>query len=178
MVFNTGFTITVTVNWYVPLFLHKHNANSAQRSRSCFLRQVNSDADLDERIYKLGEFLQNVISVLLYISVLILVVFELGAKRIGLLFSGAELDFRLDPTKVADIPDMISGDEVFSDGCGLMSKKLAIYVSKAKRIIFRGKRYTPCVFQIRYFFISLRSALISRLQVFGVQMRLNDSPPA
>jgi regulator of nonsense transcripts 1 len=92
--------------------------------------------------------LQNVISVLLSPSVLILV-FKLGAKRIGLLFSGAELDFHLNPAKVIDIPDMTSGDEVFSDGCGLMSKKLAIYVSKAKKVIFRSKRYTPCVFQIR-----------------------------
>ena len=73
-----------------------------------------------------------------------------GAKRIGLLFSSAEIDFSLDPQYISDIPDLTAGDENFSDGCGLMSKRLAIFVAKAKRIIFRGQRYTPTVFQIRY----------------------------
>jgi hypothetical protein len=72
-----------------------------------------------------------------------------GAKRIGLLFSEAQLDWNLDPQWVADIPDIKSGDEIFSDGCGLISRRLAIQLSKARRIIFRGARYTPTVFQIR-----------------------------
>ena len=74
-----------------------------------------------------------------------------GAKRIGLLFSGASLDFTLDPQKTLDIPDMMVGEEVFSDGCGLMSRNLAIQVAKRKVIKFRNKRYTPTVFQIRCF---------------------------
>jgi regulator of nonsense transcripts 1 len=74
----------------------------------------------------------------------------IGAKRIGLLFSSAELDFTLDPCLTADIEDIVSGDENFSDGCGLMSRALAVDVSKSKKIIFREQRYTPCVFQIRY----------------------------
>ncbi|KAG6889600.1 hypothetical protein C0995_016126 [Termitomyces sp. Mi166 len=72
------------------------------------------------------------------------------AKRIGLLFSEAQLDWQLDPKYIADILDIKSGDEIFSDGCGLMSKRFAVQVSKAKKIIFRSVRYTPSVFQIRY----------------------------
>jgi len=41
------------------------------------------------------------------------------------------------------------GDENFSDGCGLMSRRLAVALSKTKKIMFRGARYTPAVFQIR-----------------------------
>ena len=74
-----------------------------------------------------------------------------GAKRIGLLFSGASLDFTLDPQKTLDIPDMTVGEEVFSDGCGLMARNLAIQVAKRKGIKFRNKRYTPTIFQIRCF---------------------------
>lgn len=72
-----------------------------------------------------------------------------GAKRIGLLFSSADIDYLLDPKHVADIPDITVGDELFSDGCGLISRWLAIQLSKSKKIIFRGRRYTPTVFQIR-----------------------------
>lgn len=73
-----------------------------------------------------------------------------GAKRIGLLFSEAQVDLDLDPRWVQDIPDIKAGDELFSDGCGLISKRLAIQLSKKKRVIFRDFRYTPSVFQIRY----------------------------
>ena len=74
-----------------------------------------------------------------------------GAKRIGLLFSGAVQDYNLDPKMTLDIPDMTVGEEVFSDGCGLMAKYLAMQVAKKKGIKFRNRRYTPTVFQIRYF---------------------------
>ena len=75
---------------------------------------------------------------------------RLGAKRIGLLFSAAELDIQLDPKWITDIDDIENADTNFSDGCGLMSKHWAIQVSKTKRIIFRNQRYVPCVLQIRY----------------------------
>lgn len=39
-----------------------------------------------------------------------------GAKRIGLLFSGAEIDWDLDPALTKDIPDITIGEELFSDG--------------------------------------------------------------
>lgn len=73
----------------------------------------------------------------------------LGAKRIGLLFSEAKADWNLDPSWTADIEDISSGGEVFSDGCGLISKRFAVALSKHKKVIFRGRLYTPCVFQIR-----------------------------
>ncbi|KAJ7446567.1 RNA-directed RNA polymerase [Mycena latifolia] len=114
-----------------------HHSNSQLRSRSCFLREANSDAELDVRIYRLGDF-ERLMSA------------AKRAKRIGLLFSEAQVDYNLDPRLVKDIADIESGDELFSDGCGLISKWLAIQLAKKKKIIFRGVRYTPCVFQIRY----------------------------
>lgn len=68
-----------------------------------------------------------------------------------MLFSGASLDFTLDPQMTLDIPDITVGEDIFSDGCGLMAKRFAIQVAKMKKIKFRNKRYTPTVFQIRYF---------------------------
>ncbi|KAF4607757.1 hypothetical protein EYR40_000092 [Pleurotus pulmonarius] len=114
-----------------------HHSNSQLRSRSCFMRAARSDEELDRRIYAMGDFgrIMNVAK---------------RAKRIGLLFSGAEIDWQLDPRYVLDIRDIKSGDELFSDGCGLISRKFLVQLSKAKRIIFRGSRYTPCVIQIRY----------------------------
>lgn len=73
-----------------------------------------------------------------------------GAKRIGLLFSEAQVDYQLDPKYTADISDIKSGDEIFSDGCGLISQRLSIQLSRAKKIVFRGNRYTPTVVQIRW----------------------------
>lgn len=127
----------------------------AQRGRSCFLRQAKSDAELDDRIYRLGDFgkIMNVAKRWLLAVLLVPAIkshcMPLGAKRIGLLFSEAQIDYRLDPRYIADIPDIKSGDEVFSDGCGLISKNLAVQLSRSKKIIFRGVRYTPGVFQIR-----------------------------
>jgi regulator of nonsense transcripts 1 len=76
------------------------------------------------------------------------IVFQ-GAKRIGLLFSEAEVYWDLNPELTADIPDIKVGDEVFSDGCGLISRRFANLLSHKKHIIFRTSRYTPSVFQIR-----------------------------
>ncbi|KIY70984.1 RdRP-domain-containing protein [Cylindrobasidium torrendii FP15055 ss-10] len=114
-----------------------HHSASQLKERRCFLRRANTDAELDERIYQLGDFgkIMNPAK---------------RAKRIGLLYSESQVDYILNPILKEDIHDLQYGDEVFSDGCGLMSRKLAIEVSKKKKIIFRGKRYTPSVFQIRY----------------------------
>ncbi|KAG5352321.1 hypothetical protein C0989_002856 [Termitomyces sp. Mn162] len=114
-----------------------HHSNSQLRGRSCFVREATTDKELDDRIYALGDYgkIMNVAK---------------RAKRIGLLFSEAQLDWQLEPKYIADIPDIKSGDEIFSDGCGLMSKHFAVQVSRKKKIIFRGVRYTPSVFQIRY----------------------------
>lgn len=118
------------------------------------MREANTDAELDDRIYKLGDFgrIMNVAKRMFpcyrYRTDDLLSVYA-GAKRIGLLFSEAQLDWQLDPRYVADIADIKSGDEIFSDGCGLISRRFAVQLSKARRIIFRGNRYTPAVFQIR-----------------------------
>lgn len=72
-----------------------------------------------------------------------------GAKRIGLLFSEAKIDWLLDPRWTKDIGDTVRNDENFSDGCGLISVKFTQQLSKHKRIMFHGRPYTPSVFQIR-----------------------------
>ncbi|KAJ7022448.1 RNA-directed RNA polymerase [Mycena alexandri] len=113
-----------------------HHSNSQLRSRSCFLREANSDAELDARIYVLGDF-ERIMSA------------SKRAKRIGLLFSEAQVDYNLDPRRVKDIEDIQSGDgELFSDGCGLISQWLARELAKSKKIIFRDVRYTPCVLML------------------------------
>jgi hypothetical protein len=55
-----------------------------------------------------------------------------GAKRIGLLFSEAQLDCQLHPRWVLDIPDVKSGDEVSCDACGLIPRRFAVQLSKAR----------------------------------------------
>ncbi|CAE6400888.1 unnamed protein product [Rhizoctonia solani] len=80
-----------------------HHSNSQLRSRSCWLRAANTDEELDRRIEKLCDVskINNIAK---------------RAKRIGLLFSGAEIDWNLDPTHTKDIPDISLGEELFSDG--------------------------------------------------------------
>ena len=133
----------------VPLHLN-------QRERSCFMRSANSDEELDIRIYAMGEFgkINNVakrLSMQCISQALTLIYLHTGAKRIGLLFSGASLDYILDPRQTLDIPDITVGEDVFSDGCGLIAKGLAMQLAKMKGIKFRNRRYTPTVFQIRFF---------------------------
>lgn len=118
------------------------------------MRAADSDAELDRRIYQLGEFekINNIAKRLLTLCAhpaLLLTHAHTGAKRIGLLFSGASLDFILDPQRTLDIPDMTVGEEVFSDGCGLIARGLVIQIARRKQIKFRNKRYTPTVIQIR-----------------------------
>ncbi|CAL1711823.1 unnamed protein product [Somion occarium] len=112
------------------------HSNSQLRSRSCFLREARNDEELDRKIYSFGDF-QKIMNV------------AKRAKRIGLLFSEAKIDWILEPKWTADIEDIVVNGENFSDGCGLISRKFAIQLSRHKRIIFRGKPYTPTVFQIR-----------------------------
>ncbi|KAJ3554369.1 hypothetical protein NM688_g3145 [Phlebia brevispora] len=114
-----------------------HHSNSQLRSRSCFMRAANADAELDQRIYRLGDFekIPNAAK---------------RAKRIGLLFSEAKIDWMLDPAVTKDIGDIVRNGEMFSDGCGLMSVKFGKQLSKHKKILFHGRPYTPAVYQIRY----------------------------
>ncbi|KAJ3842639.1 RdRP-domain-containing protein [Lentinula raphanica] len=113
------------------------HGNSQLRGRGCYLREANNDEELDNIIYSLGE-LKGIMNV------------AKRAKRIGLLFSGAEVDFLLRPEYVGDIDDLMTGDENFSDGCGLISKRLCVQIARKKRVVFQARNYTPCVYQIRY----------------------------
>ncbi|RDX43226.1 RdRP-domain-containing protein [Lentinus brumalis] len=112
------------------------HSNSQLRSGSCFLR-AGTDQELERRINTYGEFgkIKNVAKC---------------AKRIGLLFSKAEIDWNLDPKVTEDIDDIIVNGENFSDGCGLIGPNFARLLSRRKRLVFHGRPYTPCVIQIRY----------------------------
>ncbi|KAJ1308794.1 hypothetical protein OPQ81_004484 [Rhizoctonia solani] len=114
-----------------------HHSNSQLRSRSCWLRAASTDEELDQRIENLCDVskINNIAK---------------RAKRIGLLFSGAEIDWDLNPALTKDIPDITLGEELFSDGCGLISMKFMQLLARKKKIIHRGVRYTPSVIQIRY----------------------------
>lgn len=72
------------------------------------------------------------------------------SKRIGLLFSVAQIATTVNPNRCQDIPDIETNDYIFTDGCGLISPHLARELSRQVGITFRNIRYTPSVFQIRY----------------------------
>ncbi|KAI0684613.1 RNA dependent RNA polymerase-domain-containing protein [Cytidiella melzeri] len=111
------------------------HSNSQLRSRSCFLREASSDQELDARIYQFGDF-ERIASA------------AKRAKRIGLLFSEAKLDWILDPQHTANVDDIENNGENFSDGCGLISTQFSQQLSRRKRIIYHGRPYTPAVYQI------------------------------
>ncbi|KAI0435606.1 RNA-dependent RNA polymerase [Xylaria telfairii] len=71
-------------------------------------------------------------------------------KRIGLLFSSAQAATNVDPGRCEDIPDVENDNYVFTDGCGLVSPNFARKISRCLRLVFRDRRYSPSVFQIRY----------------------------
>lgn len=71
-------------------------------------------------------------------------------KRIGLLFSAGEVATQLQPDRCEDIPDIIKGDYMFTDGCGLISSHMARLLVQKLNICFRNKRYNPSIFQTRY----------------------------
>jgi hypothetical protein len=76
------------------------HSNSQLRSRSCFLREANTDEELDVRIYQYGE-LSKIFGAakrkLLSTPLVARYLYSLGSKRIGLLFSGATIDWELRP---------------------------------------------------------------------------------
>jgi hypothetical protein len=76
------------------------HSNSQLRSRSCFLREARADEELDARIYQYGE-LSKIFGAAKRGSLGALYVIKhlhcLGSKRIGLLFSGATIDWELRP---------------------------------------------------------------------------------
>lgn len=112
------------------------HSNSQLKSRSCYLFAGTKD-EIARKVAALGDFSK------------IKTVAKL-AKRIGLLFSTAELGVVLQPDRCEDIPDICNKDYNFTDGCGLLSPFLAQQLVKRTIIRFRNVRYLPSVLQIRY----------------------------
>ena len=112
------------------------HSNSQLKSRSCFLYAA-SKTEISKKIESMGDFskLKSVAK---------------KAKRIGLLFSSAEMGVTLPPERCEDIEDIERGDYNFTDGCGLISKSLSQQLVQRRNIAYRNKRYLPAVFQIRY----------------------------
>jgi hypothetical protein len=112
-------------------------SNSQLKSRSCLFYAFAPTEDPLAKLSKMGEF--NSIPTI-----------AKRAKRIGLLFSEAELGLKLPESCYKDIPDIENGGHVFTDGCGFMSMNFAARIAREKKLIFHGVRYTPSVIQIRY----------------------------
>ncbi|KAF2026561.1 RdRP-domain-containing protein [Setomelanomma holmii] len=112
------------------------HSNSQLKSRSCFLYAA-SKKEIAAKVEALGD-LSKLKSV------------GKKAKRIGLLFSSAEVTLELPPDRCQDIDDVASKEYIFTDGCGLISIQLARRLAQKRNIVFRDRRYLPSVYQIRY----------------------------
>jgi hypothetical protein len=112
------------------------HSNSQLKSRSCFMYAASKE-NISVNIEAMGD-LSKLKSV------------GKKAKRIGLLFSSADMALELPPKRCEDIEDVKRDDYIFTDGCGLISPQLARRLVQDRNIIFRGRRYLPAVFQIRY----------------------------
>ncbi|KAJ2897737.1 hypothetical protein MKZ38_004413 [Zalerion maritima] len=112
------------------------HSNSQLKSRTCFLFAASKE-EISRKVEALGEFGK-------------MKTVGKKAKRIGLLFSVARAAMTVDPERCLDIPDIETPDYVFTDGCGLVSPRLAKELARKVNIMFRNVRYTPSVFQIRY----------------------------
>jgi len=112
------------------------HSNSQLKSRSCFLLAA-SKAEIEQKIEALGDFRK-------------IKTVAKKAKRIGLLFSTAQIAMILEPNRCEDIEDVEFKDYIFTDGCGLISPRFAHQLVQRRKIAFRNIPYTPSVFQIRY----------------------------
>ncbi|KAF7546291.1 hypothetical protein G7Z17_g8547 [Cylindrodendrum hubeiense] len=112
------------------------HSNSQLKSRTCFL-YAGSKQSISMKLESMGDFtkIKNVTK---------------KAKRIGLLFSAADVAMNISSDMVKDIPDVKRQGHVFTDGCGLIAPVLARDVARQLGVAFRNRRYTPAVFQIRY----------------------------
>lgn len=144
------------------------HSNSQLKSRSCFAYAATKD-EISAKVEALGD-LSKLKSV------------GKKAKRIGLLFSSAEVSLDLSPDRCEDIDDVAMKDYIFTDGCGLISISLMRLVAQRKNIVFRDRRYLPSVIQIRYRgykgVLTLDPTLRGLIQVqFRASMRkFKDSP--
>lgn len=112
------------------------HSNSQLKSRTCFLYAASKE-EISRKVEALGDFAK-------------MKTVGKKAKRIGLLFSVARTATTVSPSRCEDIPDIETSDYVFTDGCGLIAPVLARELARKVRIVFRDRRYTPSVFQIRY----------------------------
>lgn len=112
------------------------HSNSQLKSRTCFLYAAPREV-ISGKVEALGDFAK-------------IKTVAKKAKRIGLLFSTAKVAMTVSPDRVEDIPDIESADYIFTDGCGLVSPRLAQELARTVGIVFRDRRYTPSVLQIRY----------------------------
>jgi regulator of nonsense transcripts 1 len=112
------------------------HSNSQLKSRTCFLYAAPKP-EISRKVESLGDFAK-------------MKTVAKKAKRIGLLFSVAQMAAVVDPNRCQDIPDIETNDYIFTDGCGLISPHLAHELARKVKIAFRNIRYTPSVFQIRY----------------------------
>jgi hypothetical protein len=144
------------------------HSNSQLKSRSCFLYAA-SKKDISIKVEAMGD-LSNLKSV------------AKKAKRIGLLFSSAEVTLDLLPDRCEDIDDVATKEYIFTDGCGLISTQLAKHLAQKRNIVFRDRRYLPSVYQIRYRgykgVLTLDPTLRGQIQAqFRTSMRkFKDSP--
>jgi regulator of nonsense transcripts 1 len=112
------------------------HSNSQLKSRTCFLYAAPKDI-ISRKVESLGDFAK-------------MKTVAKKAKRIGLLFSTAKVAMTISPERVEDVPDIESADYIFTDGCGMIAPVLAQELSRRVGIVFRDRRYTPSVMQIRY----------------------------
>jgi hypothetical protein len=144
------------------------HSNSQLKSRSCFMYAASKE-EVARKIEAMGD-LSKLRSV------------AKKSKRIGLLFSSAEVSTTLPSERCQDIDDVTSQDYIFTDGCGLMSPQFAKLLAQRRNIVFRDKRYLPSVYQIRYRgykgVLTLDPTLSGQTQVqFRASMRkFKDSP--
>ncbi|KAK3360901.1 RNA dependent RNA polymerase-domain-containing protein [Lasiosphaeria ovina] len=108
------------------------HSNSQLKSRTCFFFAAPNSA-IQAKVDALGDFgsMKTV---------------QKKAKRIGLLFSVADVVMTINPSRCEDISDIEKADYVFTD---LVAPKFAQHVARRISVKFRI-RYTPSVYQVRY----------------------------
>ncbi|KAK0741405.1 RNA dependent RNA polymerase-domain-containing protein [Schizothecium vesticola] len=102
------------------------HSNSQLKSRTCFLYAASKDV-IRSKVDALGEFGK-------------MKTVQKKAKRIGLLFSSADVAKTVDPKWCENIPDVETKDYVFTDGCGLIAPALARELAKGAKIVFRNQK--------------------------------------
>ena len=112
------------------------HSNSQLKSRSCYFL-TGTKEHVHKQVEALGDFSR-------------IKTVAKKAKRIGLLFSSADVVQDVPSSRCQDIEDIEREGFIFTDGCGLISKGFVRMLAGKKPIVFRDRRYYPSVLQIRY----------------------------